>query len=67
MAESLTPDEALALSHLQKTWGAAYAVRFKDGRYHADFRYDDTTLDAGTAAGLDSALRAHWSRTWSTS
>jgi hypothetical protein len=64
-AESIAPDEAIGLSHLQNTWSAAYAVRFEDGKYRASFHYDDTELEADTLAGIDSVLRAHWHRTWS--
>ena len=42
----------------------AYGVRLEDGKYRAEFHYDDIDLEADTLAGLDSALRAHWHRTW---
>ena len=66
-AESIAPDEAIALSHLQDIWAAAYTVRFERGKYRAEFHYDDIDIQADTLAGLDSALRAHWHRTWGAS
>lgn len=57
--------EALALGELAEAWAAAYRVRFEDGMYRAAYRYDDgTDLEADTLAGLESAIRAHWSRAW---
>ena len=57
-----TADET-AFANVAKAWSAAYSLRYEAGMYRARFRYDDETeLEAGTLAGLDSALRAHWSR-----
>lgn len=65
-AEALAPVEALALSDLQLTWSAAYVIRYEGGMYRALFLFDGTALLADSLAGLESAIRGHWSRTWST-
>jgi len=52
-----------ALGKLEADWSAAYAVRYEAGMYRAAFRYGDgVELEAGTVAGLDAAIRAHWNR-----
>ena len=59
-----TADE-MALGDLDAAWSAAYSVRYESGKYRAAYRYDDgAELTADTVAGLDSAIRAHWARTW---
>ena len=62
--EALDPNEALALSRLQDAWIAAYIIRFEGSMYRAVFLYDGTELEAGTLAGMESAIRAHWDRAW---
>ena len=63
-AAALDPNDALELSHLQQIWVAAYVIRFEGGTYRAWFRLADVTLEADTLAGIDSAVRAHWTRPW---
>ena len=55
---------ALELQGLAEAWGAVYLVSFDGTQYRAACRYDGTDLKADTPAGLESAIRAHWSRSW---
>ena len=56
----------MALEKLAGKWTAAYVVTSEGGGFHAEYRYGDGTLKADTLEGLDSAIRAHWAQTWST-
>jgi hypothetical protein len=57
--------DEMALEKLQAAWGSAYIVKAEGDGFHAEYRYGEGIVRAGTLAGLDSAIRAHWSRTWS--
>ena len=56
--------DAIALEQLATMWAGVYKdVEFKGGIYCATYSYDESVkLAADTLAGLDSLIRAHWSR-----
>jgi hypothetical protein len=56
-----TPAE-MALDDLAQRWGTLYDVGFAGGAFHAFLLAGGPVITADTLAGLDSAIRADFSR-----